>query len=135
MSVDDLDDMARRGVKTVFLQATRWDDQSPDGIVDGPLLGAFLRRAHDLGMRVVGWYLPRLVDVDLDITRSLQITDFRDGDEQFDGLAIDIEYTQGEGDPVKRNENLVRLLEASCALRSAICRWPRWCSRRCTSRW
>jgi len=72
------------------------------------LLGAYLRRAHDLGLRVVGWYLPRLVDVDLDITRSMQITDFRDGDEQFDGLAIDIEYTQGEGDPVKRNENLVR---------------------------
>jgi hypothetical protein len=108
LSPADLDDMARRGVRTVFLQATRWDDKSPDGIVDGPLLGAFLRHAHDLGLRVVGWYLPRLVDIDLDVDRSLQITDFRDGDEQFDGLAIDIEYTQGEGDPAKRNDNLVR---------------------------
>src|SRR5262249_27472843 len=82
-----LNEMARRGVKTVYLQATRWDDQSPDGIVDASLEGAFLRRAHDLGLRVVGWYLPRLVDPDLDLERSMQIVDFRDGVEQFDGLA------------------------------------------------
>jgi hypothetical protein len=117
LSPDDLGEMARRGIKTVYLQATRWDDQSPDGIVDGPLLGAFLRRAHDLGLRVVGWYLPRLVDPELDLQRSMQIVDFRDGVERFDGLAVDIEYTQGEGDPTKRNANLVQY---SRALRARV---------------
>ena len=57
LGVDDLDDMARRGVRTLYLQATRWDEDSPQGIVDEGLLGALLTRAHDRGMRVVGWYL------------------------------------------------------------------------------
>jgi hypothetical protein len=117
LSPDDLTEMARRGVKTVYLQATRWDDQSPAGIVDASLEGAFLERAHELGLRVVGWYLPRLVDPDLDLERSMQIVDFRDGAERFDGLAIDIEYTQGEGDPAKRNANLVQY---SRALRAKV---------------
>lgn len=103
----DLTEMSRRGVKTVFLQATRWDDRSPDGIVDAELIGAFLAKAHELGMRAVGWYLPELTDVERDVTRTMQIVDFRAGEHRFDGLAVDIEYTRGEPDPAKRNEALV----------------------------
>ena len=112
LSVADLDDMARRGVKTVFVQAARWDDQSPEGIVDAPVLGSLLIRAHALGMRVVGWYLPRFDDIDRDLARSMLIQDFRADGQQFDGLAIDIEYTQGVGDPVQRNDALVRYSQA-----------------------
>lgn len=104
---DDVDDMARRGVKTLFLQATRWDSKSPEGIVDHDRVADLLRRAHDRGMRVVGWYLPRLVDLDVDLARSKQILDFDAGGDRFDGLAIDIEYTEGEPDPAARNTNLI----------------------------
>ncbi|MBI2703908.1 MAG: hypothetical protein HYX32_01255 [Actinobacteria bacterium] len=103
----DLSEMARRGVKTIYLQATRWDEESPDGIVDEKLLGEFLTQAHALDMRVVGWYLPDFKDVDRDVARTMQIVDFRAGEQQFDGIAADIEYTQGEPDPQKRNEALV----------------------------
>jgi hypothetical protein len=103
----DLDEMQRRGVKTLFLQATRWDDQTSGGYADAALLGAFLQRAHELGIRVVGWYLPRLVDPALDVIRTKQIVDFRSGDERFDGVAVDIEYTEGETDVDKRNDNLI----------------------------
>jgi hypothetical protein len=112
LSPDDIDDMARRGVRTLYLQATRWDDRSPDGIVDAELIGRFLQRAHDAGMRVVGWYLPRFVDVALDVERSIQILDLDVGGERFDGLAIDIEYTEGEPDHVVRNANLVAYSQA-----------------------
>lgn len=108
LTPDDLDELQRRGVKTLYLQAARWDDKTPDGIVDPPLLGAFLRRAHELGMRVVGWYLPRFVDVDLDVDRATQIHEFTWEGERFDGLAIDIEYTEGEEDVARRNDNLVQ---------------------------
>lgn len=117
ITVADLDDMARRGVKTVFIQAARWDDSSPNGIVDYRLLGAFLGHAHQLGLRVVGWYLPDFTDVDADVARAMQIHDFHSGVDRFDGLAIDIEYTQGEPDPDRRNDALVRF---SQALRSKV---------------
>jgi hypothetical protein len=113
----DLDEMQRRGVKTVFLQATRWDDQSPGGYADEALLRAFLVHAHELGLRVVGWYLPRLVDPTFDIIRAKQIVDFRAGNERFDGLAVDIEYTEGEPDPVARSANLIAF---SQGLRAAV---------------
>lgn len=112
LSPDDIDDMARRGVRTLYLQATRWDDRSPDGIVDAELIGRFLQRAHDAGMRVVGWYLPRFVDVTLDVERSTQILELEVVGERFDGLAIDIEYTEGEPDHVVRNANLVAYSQA-----------------------
>lgn len=104
---DDVDDMARRGVRTLFLQAARWDDDSPQGLVDPERLAAMLARAHERGLRVVGWYLPDHVDVGRDLERARQIVDFRAGDDRFDGLAIDIEYTRGEPDPAKRNAALV----------------------------
>jgi hypothetical protein len=112
LSVADLEDMSRHGVRTVFLQAARWDDKSPNGIVDRALVGDYLQRAHQLGMRVVGWYLPRFGDIDLDVTRAMQIQDFRSGDERFDGLAIDIEYTEAVADTALRNEALVRFSRA-----------------------
>jgi hypothetical protein len=107
LTPQDVDELHRRGITTLYLQAARWDDKTPDGIVDPPLLGAFLRRAHELGMRVVGWYLPRFVDVDLDVSRAALIHDFVWDGERFDGLAIDIEYTEGEADVARRNDNLV----------------------------
>ena len=65
----DLDAMAAFGVKTLYLQAARLDDRSPDGIVDADLIGQFLERAHANGIRVVGWYLPKFAALDADLAR------------------------------------------------------------------
>lgn len=111
LSAAAVDEMADRGVRTVFLQATRWDDQSPDGIVDRPALRSFLIRAHERGLRVVGWYLPHFGDLDRDLERVRQIIDFEASGHRFDGVGIDIEWTDGVPDDGERSERLVQLSE------------------------
>jgi hypothetical protein len=68
-----VDDMAANGVKTLFLQAVRDDSRSPAGVVDHSLVAEFLIRAHRRGLRVVGWYLPKFTDLDLDFAHLQQI--------------------------------------------------------------
>src|SRR3954469_14525944 len=68
-----IDDMAASGVTTLFLQAVRDDGRSPDGIVDRSLVAQLLIRAHQHGLRVVGWYLPKFVNVDADLAHLRQI--------------------------------------------------------------
>lgn len=51
----------------MFLQAARLDARSPEGIVDRQLVGRFLKRAHERGVRVVGWYLPKFGDLEADL--------------------------------------------------------------------
>src|SRR5574342_149454 len=58
-----VDDMALLGVRTLFLQSAQDDTRIPGSTVDRRLLGRFLRRAHDDGLEVVAWYLPRYSDV------------------------------------------------------------------------
>ncbi len=111
---DDLDDMAARGVGTVFLQAARLDERSPEGIVDRELVAAFLARAHDNGMQVVGWYLPKFADVEADLANLRLIRDFDVDGHRFDGLAVDIEYRKDVPDHAERNR---RLLDLSRRLR------------------
>ena len=55
----DLEDMAADGVQTLYLQAARLDSRSPDGIQDKWLLAEMLIGAHEKGMAVVAWYLPK----------------------------------------------------------------------------
>ncbi len=104
-----VDAMAERGVHTLFLQAARWDDTTPEGLIDRRLLWSFLRRAHEHGMFVVGWYLPKFDDVARDLDRLRQIRDFTFLGEQFDGIGVDIEYTEGVPDVGARNAALVAL--------------------------
>lgn len=104
-----VDAMAERGVTTLYLQAARWDDDTPAGIVDPALLWAFLDRAHRHGMFVVGWYLPHFADVEGDLERLRKVRDFHLLGERFDGIAVDIEYTEGVPDVEARNAALVDL--------------------------
>jgi hypothetical protein len=110
-----VDDMAASGVKTVYLQAVRDDARSPGGVVDRALVAEFLLRAHRRGMRVVGWYLPKFTDLDLDLTRLQQIADFEVLGHRFDGVAVDIEATDEVPDVAERNQ---RLIELSTRLRA-----------------
>ena len=106
---DDLDDMAARGVGTVFLQAARLDERSPEGIVDRGLVAAFLERAHENGMQVVGWYLPKFADLEADLANLRLIRDFDVEGHRFDGIAVDIEYRKHVPDHAERNRRLVDL--------------------------
>jgi hypothetical protein len=106
---DDLDAMAARGVRTLFLQAARLDDRSPEGVVDRALVGMFLQRAHEQGMRVVGWYLPKFADVEVDLVNLGLIRDFDFDGHRFDGIAVDIEYRRDVPDHAERNRRLIEL--------------------------
>lgn len=104
-----IDEMAANGVKTLYLQAVRDDPRSPDGVVDRPLVAEFLIRAHRRGMRVVGWYLPKFVDIDADARHLQQIAAFDVLGHRFDGVAVDIEATEDVPDVDARNHALVDL--------------------------
>lgn len=104
-----IDDLAAAGVETLYLQAWRDDPRSPGGIVDRTLVAELLLRAHRQGIKVVAWFLPYFVDVEADLTRLQQMSDFSVLGHRFDGLALDIEATDTEPDLALRNRRLVDL--------------------------
>ncbi len=106
-----VDDMAAVGVKTLYLQASKDDDRSPGMLVDEALVERFLLRAHERGVRVVAWFLPRLADVDADVARLEHLLAYEVGGHRFDGVAVDIEWTQSVPDTATRNERLLELSE------------------------
>ena len=117
----DVDAMAAHGVRTLFIQAARPDELSPKGIVDRVLVGDFLVRAHRAGVKVVGWYLPKFGDVEVDLANLVRLRDFRTQGQRFDGLAVDIEYRAEVPDPAERNR---RVIELSQRLRQAAPGYP-----------
>ena len=104
-----VDKMAAAGIRTLYLQASI-DSPRSTGILEAPtLLGAFLNRAHNKGMKVVAWYLPSFTDLEADLQRLRAMRDFRAGGQGFDGLAVDIEWTTGVPDTARRNAALIEL--------------------------
>jgi hypothetical protein len=108
---ESVDDMARLGVKTLYLQAAQDDARSEGTLVDRKLVGDILRRAHRQGVKVVAWYLPHFADVDRDLRYVRAMYQFRTRGERFDGIALDVEWTTDVKDPVKRNKALLELSE------------------------
>jgi hypothetical protein len=106
---DDMAAMAGLGVKTLYLQAARLDDRSPEGIVDRDLIGRFLQTSHEQGIRVVGWYLPKFAALDADAKRLDLIVDFEWNGHRFDGITVDIEDVENVPDGAERNTRLVEL--------------------------
>ena len=111
VTAESVDEMVRQGVRTVYLQAAQVDERSPDPVVDPGAVGRFLVRAQRAGLRVVAWYLPRLVDLDRDLHHLAAIADFEVLGHRFDGVAVDIEWTSGVPDHVARSDQLVELSE------------------------
>ena len=101
VEVSSIQDMARLGVRTVYLQAAKADTRSPGPLVDEKLVGDFLVAAHQHGIRVVAWYLPLLGDLDADLAHVRALHDFRADGQRFDALALDIEWTQGVPNAVR----------------------------------
>lgn len=85
-----VDELAARGVRTLFLQTSRWTHA---GDLTRPAeADAFLEAAHARGVGVVGWYLPGFADVERDVRASLAVLAHRTpSGEGFDGFAADIE--------------------------------------------
>ncbi len=101
LEVDAIDVLAAQGVQTLFIQASKWD--APEAVLEPDRLRAFIDRAHQRGISVVGWYLPTLVDSGRDLERLLAIAAL-----PVDGLAVDIE-ARNVTDLAERNRRLVDL--------------------------
>lgn len=107
-----VDDMAAAGVRTIFVQAARNDDRSPDLLEDRWLLAELVLRAHAKDMQVVAWFLPKLTaENDRDLRHLGAMVDFEILGHRFDGVAVDIE-ADPEPSPerlAEQNEMLVTL--------------------------
>ncbi len=109
VTADSVDDMARLGVRTLYLQVANPDGASPDQLTDEVQLREILTRARSAGLKVVAWYLPGLADVVLDTRMVKTINAFRSGTARFDTIALDLEYTEGEPDVALRNDNMIEV--------------------------
>ena len=105
-----VDKIAASGAKTLYLQA----GSSTRGVVDPPLLAAFLTRAHAKGMRVVAWYLPALRSAAADLKVLTAIRDFRAKGQRFDAIGVDIEAT-----PMPVSARNATVIDLSRRLRAA----------------
>jgi hypothetical protein len=108
VTVDTIEDLARLGSDTLYLQAAIDDPRSKGLLIDRALVGSILRRAHEHDMAVVAWYYPQLVEPARDRHRLEALVDFRWHGERFDAIALDIESRQVP-DVVERNKRLVKL--------------------------
>ena len=109
ITADSVDDMARLGVRTLYLQVANPDGASPDQLTDEVQLREILTRTRSAGLKVVAWYLPGLADVALDTRMVKTINAFRSGTARFDTIALDLEYTEGEPDVALRNDNMIEV--------------------------
>ena len=109
VTADSVNDVARLGARTLYLQVANPDDAPTNVLVDAVEIGAILNRARSAGIRVVAWYLPYLANVEADTEMIKTIVEFRSGAARFDTIALDLEYTQGEADVSLRNDNMVEV--------------------------
>lgn len=106
----DVDRMAAAGIRTLYIQAARSEDpKAPGDLLEPDLLTAFTRRAHDRGMQVVAWFLPRFGNLDEERRHLDAIARFTAGGRRFDAVGLDIEWRAGVADHATRSARLVEL--------------------------
>ena len=103
-----VDAMAKQGVKTLYLQASKSDSDTPYLLLSQDLLGQFLERAHQNHMRVVAWYLPKFTSPTNDWNHVKAVLDFRYNGHKFDSFGLDIESRE-QSNLDTRNTRLVNL--------------------------
>lgn len=107
---DSISDMAALGVKTLYVQVANPDNAPANQLTDRVQLRALLERAHERGMAVVPWFLPRAVSPADDLATMKQIVKLRVGGKSFDGIGLDLE--SGEvADISLRNQRTVTFAE------------------------
>lgn len=107
VGVADVDRMKAAGVQTLFLQTGAWD--LPGNLAEPELLLPIVRRAEQLGIEVVAWYLPTHVDEAADLAHLVAAARLPG----IDGLAVDIESQKLPDVPLRT----ARLLTLSHELR------------------
>jgi hypothetical protein len=116
-----VDDMAKQGVKTLYIQGAKDKDGGGTGVLNADLLGQFVDRAHAKQIKVVGWYLPRFVSPSRDWAHVDAMLKFKTKTGQrLDAVGLDIESREN-GDVKVRNDRLVAL---STKLRNAAGTMP-----------
>ncbi|MCW2776558.1 MAG: N-acetylmuramoyl-L-alanine amidase [Frankiales bacterium] len=105
----DLDEMARRGVRTLYVQAAKKSPKSPGDLLSPKVLGQFLVRAHADGMQVQAWYLPTFDEPAVDARKVDAVLAFRSQGQAFDTFGLDIEWRNGVADVAERNRRVVAL--------------------------
>ena len=104
-----VDEMARQGVKTLYIQGAKDKDGGSTGVLSADLLGQFVDKAKAHKIKVVGWYLPRFVNPSRDWAHVDAMLKFRTRNgNRFDSVGIDIESREN-GDLKQRNDRLVAL--------------------------
>ena len=109
VTAESMDDVARLGARTLYIQVANPDDAPADQLTDVAQLRKIVRRAHDNDLRVVAWFLPYVVDLDKDEQFVRQLAGFRVNGEGFDAIALDIEDTRAVPDVLERNDRVVEL--------------------------
>lgn len=84
LGVGSVNRLADNGVQTLYIQTASY--RNPADVLDEALLRQIITRAHRLGLKVVGWYLPQFIDPGVDIARVSAMIGLG-----VDGVAIDIE--------------------------------------------
>ncbi len=101
VGLDDIDAMPGAGVRTLFIQTAR--PTSPADVVEPDRLRRIIARAHGVGLRVVTWYLPTFVDLEVDLRRLTAAAAL-----PVDGLTVNVE-SEEVPDPDERSRRLVEL--------------------------
>ncbi len=96
-----IDHMAAEGVETLYIQASRWNSEAD--VLEPERLQRIIDRAHAHGLAVIAWYLPTMVDPEVDLRRMLAMTELG-----VDGFGVDIESREVL-DVGERNRRLVEL--------------------------
>jgi hypothetical protein len=104
-----VDQMARMGVQTLYVQTSKWD--APTDVLEPERLLPIIERAQADHLRVVAWYLPTFEDPQRDMARLMAAARL-----PVDALAVDIESLRMR-DVGERNR---RLIEISTNLRAAL---------------
>ncbi len=112
-----LEELIRRGVRTLYLQTGRWTSDAD--MAHAETAGVLIEKAHARNLKVVGWYLAGFADIDMDLRRSLAALNFRTpSGQRFDGFAPDIEERGAtRGDRERFNRGVV---EYSRRLRESV---------------
>ena len=109
VDLEDIDDMAEAGVQTLYIQTGH--QRSAVDVIEPERLDELIDEAHRNDLHVVAWYLPTLVDLDLDLQRLVAASELA-----VDGLGVDIESVDVE-DPAERTR---RVLDLSTQLRAVV---------------
>lgn len=98
----DVDTVAAAGYQTLYVQTTK--SSHKDLVLEPARLKAIIKRAHQRGLDVVGWYLPSHDDEMRDYRKTIAM--LRLG---VDGIGLDLESTLVK-DVTKRSAAAVRLM-------------------------